>query len=80
MQLSFNCQIAANYANPAQIIRVLSESWVKESIYCPNCGGFNIEQYGNNKPVADFHCDKCNEDYEMNYPAASCEVSKSEQR
>ncbi len=34
-------------------------------IYCPNCGNLDIAKYRNNKPVADFFCSSCNEDYEL---------------
>lgn len=48
-----------------QQIRVLTEHWVDNQIYCPNCGHLDIEKYDNNKPVADFFCRNCNEDYEL---------------
>lgn len=42
----------------------MSEGWVFEQIYCPSCGGA-IGDYDNNKPVADFYCRKCIEDFEL---------------
>ncbi len=45
-------------------IRVITENWVLNQIYCPSCGS-NIYDYGNNKPVADFYCKKCVEDFEL---------------
>lgn len=65
MKLSFNIQLAKNYISQAQKVRVLSEDWVSNQIYCPNCGYLEIKQYPNNKPVADFYCDKCTEDFEL---------------
>jgi type II restriction enzyme len=64
MNLNFDLEIAEQYTSPAQKIRVLSESWVGQSIFCPNCGR-EIEQYSNNAPVADFYCKQCKEDYEL---------------
>jgi len=65
MNLTFNPKIAASYKNNSQKIRVLSEDWVDKQIFCPNCGLAKIDQYENNKPVADFYCTNCNEEYEL---------------
>src|SRR3989344_462656 len=46
-------------------MRVLSEQWVGSQIYCPNCGKVDIDKYLNNKPVADFYCKNCSEDFEL---------------
>jgi type II restriction enzyme len=64
MKLTLDKNLVANYTNTSQKIRVLSESWVLEEIYCPNCGGV-VSGYKNNKPVADFYCLKCFEDFEL---------------
>ena len=42
-----------------------TEAWVREQVYCTNCGQFNIIKYENNRPAADFHCNACNEEYEL---------------
>lgn len=65
MNLGFNREIIKGYKSNAQIIRVASEAWVKENSYCPNCGNNNINNYTNNKPVADFYCFSCKEEYEL---------------
>jgi type II restriction enzyme len=49
----------------SQKIRNLSENWVGREVYCPNCGHTNMGEYRNNRPVADFFCSYCNEDYEL---------------
>lgn len=64
MNISFDLQIAKNYHSASQIARVLTEAWVDNEVYCPNCG-LNIEQYENGRPVADFYCPKCREEYEL---------------
>ena len=64
MQTVFNAQIAQSYKSNSQKIRVLSENWVKNEIFCPNCGA-HISKYPNDKPVADFYCPNCSEDYEL---------------
>jgi type II restriction enzyme len=65
MKLSFNTQLADKYRSQSQKIRVLTEGWVDDAIFCPNCGQKNIDKYPNNKPVADFFCSNCKEDYEL---------------
>ena len=65
MNLKFNTKIANNYSNNSQIARVLTENWVKQNIYCPCCGNSNLSDFKNNKPVADFYCAKCSEDFEL---------------
>ena len=52
------------YSSNSQKIRVLTEKWALENIFCPSCGGV-ISEYENNKPVADFFCIRCSEDYEL---------------
>lgn len=64
MELNLNIDIAKSYKSSSQKIRVMTESWVDENIYCPNCG-VRIINYENNKPVADFYCPKCTEDFEL---------------
>lgn len=65
MKLSFNTQLADNYTSQSQKIRVLTEAWVDNTIFCPNCGHLNIDKYPNNQPVADFYCSNCKEEYEL---------------
>jgi len=64
MNLSFNLQLGNKYISSSQKARVLTEDWVLNQIYCPSCGGV-INNYINNKPVADFYCIKCTEDFEL---------------
>lgn len=65
MKLTFDLQLADTYKSQSQKTRVLTEQWVDDSIFCPNCGHPNIEKYPNNQPVADFYCSNCKEDYEL---------------
>lgn len=65
MDLSFNSKLAEGYKNNSQIARVLTENWVKVNSYCPCCGERPVSEYENNKPVADFYCKKCKEEYEL---------------
>ncbi len=65
MKLAFEIKLAEGYESKSQIARVLTESWVGEYAFCPNCGKNRIERYAANKPVADFYCSHCLEDYEL---------------
>lgn len=65
MKLTFDQKLATNYKNTSQKVRVLTEDWVNNSIFCPNCGHLDIYKYPNNQPVADFYCSNCKEEYEL---------------
>ncbi|WP_435979691.1 DpnI domain-containing protein [Psychrobacter sp. DM4] len=65
MNLNFNQSLAKNYKSPSQIIRVLSEDWVAKQSYCPNCNNQPLSEFANGKPVADFYCTNCTEQYEL---------------
>ncbi|MBN1584966.1 restriction endonuclease [Candidatus Uhrbacteria bacterium] len=64
MQLSFDISLAEQYKSRSQAIRVMTESWVRNTIFCPGCGQ-DISEYPNNNPVGDFFCSRCSEDYEL---------------
>jgi len=64
MRLNFNAVLATQYKNQSQAIRVMTENWVKNEIFCPNCGNF-VNDFKNNSPVADFYCENCREEYEL---------------
>ena len=64
MKLSLDLELAKIYASTSQKARVLTEGWVLNEVYCPSCGG-PVDNYDNNKPVADFYCKKCIEDFEL---------------
>lgn len=63
--LNFNVNLAINYKNRSQSIRILSENWLAENMYCPCCGNTILKQFKNNQPVADFYCEKCKEQFEL---------------
>ena len=65
MNLSFNTKLAEGYHSNSQIARILTESWVKENSYCPCCGNLPLNEFENNRPVADFYCKSCSEEFEL---------------
>jgi type II restriction enzyme len=64
LDLKLPSEVVENYRSPAQRIRVMTEYWVLNSAFCPNCGT-NLSHFENNKPVADFYCTSCKEEYEL---------------
>lgn len=65
MNIDLDNQGVEFYKSSSQRIRVLSEGWVNREVYCPNCGNSRLNKYSNNKPVADFFCFNCEEEYEL---------------
>ena len=65
MNLRFNRALAERFRSVSQKARVLTEDWVSREVYCPNCGNTYLEKYPNNKPVGDFFCGKCDENFEL---------------
>jgi type II restriction enzyme len=65
MNLKFDPIHSEGYTSSSQVARVLTESWVKENIYCPSCGNDELNRFGNNSPVADFLCSSCKSEYEL---------------
>lgn len=53
------------YSSGSQAARVWTERWVGDWLYCPNCGNPKINQFRAGRPVADFFCPSCAEQYEL---------------
>lgn len=64
MNLILDKNLAIWYKSNSQKIRKMSEPWTENNIFCPNCWN-NIVNLENNKPVSDFLCEKCYENYEQ---------------
>lgn len=64
MENKLNINLANNYKNNSQKIRIITENWVEKNIFCPKCGN-NLKKFENNKPVADFYCKNCKEEFEL---------------
>jgi type II restriction enzyme len=64
MKLGFEeTQVA--YSSGSQKAKAWTEGWVKDQLYCPNCGNPKINQFPANQPVADFVCLSCEEQFEL---------------
>jgi type II restriction enzyme len=64
MKLGFE-ESQTPYSSSSQNARAWTERWVKDWIYYPNCGSPQISQFAANRPVADFFCPSCSEEYEL---------------
>ena len=51
--------------NASQNARVLTDGWAEHALFQPNCGAQPIARFAANRPVADFLCDGCREEYEL---------------
>lgn len=65
MNLSLTASLASNYHSQRQVARVMTESWVGSNMYCPRCGNLTIRHFANNRPVADFYCESCGNEFEL---------------
>ena len=65
MNMNFDTSAIAQYNSKSQIIRVMSENWVAENMYCPCCGHASLRHLKNNLPVADMQCENCGEIFEL---------------
>lgn len=64
MKLGFE-ESQSPYDSGSQSARFWTEKWVERSLYCPNCGSLKLDKFPNNRPVADFLCSACNEEFEL---------------
>lgn len=64
MELKLPTESLGKYTNNSQIIRVITENWIANTMFCPNCGN-TLTDFENNRPVADFFCNNCYEEYEL---------------
>ena len=65
MRLTFPEIQVTNYKSISQRVRVLSELWMQNEMYCPSCGRDNLSKFPNNTKLADFFCENCGEIYEL---------------
>lgn len=54
-----------HFTSLSQRVRVVSELWLRNEMYCPACGCDYLAKMPNNAKVADFYCDNCGEIYEL---------------
>ncbi|MEZ5885492.1 MAG: DpnI domain-containing protein [Paracoccaceae bacterium] len=64
MKIGFS-EPAARFVSASQTARVDTEDWARSNMFCPNCGCSSLLRYPANKPVADFYCAECGDQYEL---------------
>lgn len=65
MNLLMDKSLIDNYKSKSQQARVLTETWFLNNMFCPRCGNKTIHKFNNNRPVADFFCSNCSNEYEL---------------
>ena len=64
MNLGFE-DASVSFDSGSQNARVWTEQWVRAWLFCPNCGATKLSGYERNRPVADFYCETCSEEFEL---------------
>ncbi len=70
MKLGFS-EPAARFVSASQTARVDTEDWAGSNMFCPNCGCSSLAPYPANRPVADFYCVECSDQYELKSQSAA---------
>ncbi len=65
MNLEMNKSLISFYSSESQRIRIMSELWTFENMFCPCCGVPHISKVNNNAAVADFVCNNCGSIFEL---------------
>lgn len=65
MNINFAHLDISHYHSASQIARIKTENWVSQNMYCPRCGNLHINHFENNRPVADFYCPSCKNEFEL---------------
>lgn len=58
-------KIGAAYKSNAQRVRVMSEGWAAENLYCPCCPSDTIERCPNNRVAVDYTCPTCDSTFQL---------------
>lgn len=64
MKFEFD-EAQSEYVSGSQKARNWTERWVADWMYCPNCGAAKLSQFPANKPLADFYCPECQDQFEV---------------
>jgi type II restriction enzyme len=53
------------YKSLAQLVRVVTETWGEQNLYCPNCPSPKLDRLQNNTEALDFACPRCGFGYQL---------------
>ena len=65
MNTTLDMSLANSYHSASQIARVVTEGWIAGNMFCPRCGENRLRHFVNNRPVADFYCPRCDNQFEL---------------
>jgi type II restriction enzyme len=65
MNLDLPIELTQRYKSIPQRIRVLTETWAQNNLYCPSCTSHNIIRTLNNTELFDFVCPECTAQYQL---------------
>ena len=64
----------ANYKSPSQRVRVATETWGSENLYCPNCAEDRLDGTPPNTPTVDYVCRKCKSIFQLKSQASPLSI------
>jgi type II restriction enzyme len=65
MNLLMPAHLGQGYENPRQQVRVVSEAWGQENLYCSNCQSPSLNSVPNNTAAFDYVCPLCGLRYQL---------------
>lgn len=60
-----NSSLASGYKSLSQKARVITEAWIEEEMYCPNCNSAELNSFPHGYRVFDFCCSNCEEQFQV---------------
>lgn len=66
MNLSlYKKEVFKNYTSNSQRMRILTENWFLNYMYCPCCLNKRVKDFPNNQKGSDFFCEKCKNEFQL---------------
>lgn len=65
MELSLSWELARGYRSRSQQVRVVTEAWAKDNLYCPVCDSPAIKPLPVNTRAIDFSCPECPSKFQL---------------
>lgn len=70
MQLAMDAKLADDYKSRSQMVRVVTEAWAANNMYCPTCSSDSLRQSPNNAKAVDFYCSACSATFQLKASAS----------
>lgn len=65
MRLALPLTLGMSYKSESQKVRVITEAWAEQNMYCCACGSRSVCQAPNNAEAIDFTCPECSAGYQL---------------